>query len=159
MWSLDVLDTLFVLFAFFIQIALIIHFALRRWAFATAMKYGRLVYALAVPAAALSMAQFVEGEPWYMVLAGALFTLWALFGYTVEYLLEIEWRSGPYLRVFLPYAGLYVAAICFYWWSLALIDRRLWYVYGLLFLISTVLNALSHAGPADREGEERPRYT
>ncbi|MEZ4519501.1 MAG: hypothetical protein R3C44_22610 [Chloroflexota bacterium] len=93
MLGLNSLDTLFVLFAFLIQTVLIIHFALRCWAFETAVKYGPFVYALGIPAAALSMAQFVAGEPWYMWLGGVLFAIFGAFGYIVEYVFDIEWRN------------------------------------------------------------------
>lgn len=153
MYGLDTLDTLFVAFAFLIQIALIIHFAVRRWAFETAVRYGWLIYALGIPAAALSMAQFVTGAPWYLWLGGLLFAIFGAFGFVVEYLLQIEWRNPIRLSIFLPYLALYLGAICFYWWPLGTLDSALWYAYTGLFLISTLLNALSHAGPQD---EERP---
>ncbi len=156
MLGLDMLDTLFVLFAFLIQIVLIIHFALRRWAFGTAMRYGWIVYALGIPAAALSMAQFVAGEPWYLWLGGLLFAIFGAFGFVVEYILHIEWRDPLYPPVFVPYIALYLGAICFYWWPLGTLDSVLWYLYTGLFLISTLLNALSHVGPHE---EERPRLT
>jgi hypothetical protein len=39
----------------------------------------------------------------------------------------------------------------FYWWPLALISRPLWYIYAVLFIVSTVLNVSSHQAPqADR---------
>jgi hypothetical protein len=156
MLGLGPLDTLFVLFAFLIQIALIVYFALCRWAFATAVRTGWLIYALGVPAAAISMAQFVTGKPWYLWLGGALFAVFGAFGFVVEYLLHIEWRDPVYLPVFLPYMTLYLGAICFYWWPLGTIDAVLWYAYTALFLVSTLLNALSHAGPAQ---PGRPRLT
>lgn len=154
MFGLDTLDTLFVVMAFLIQIALIIHFAVRRLRFETAVHYGWLVYLLGVPAAALSMAQFVSGEPWYLWLGGLLWAIFGAFGFVVEYVLQIEWRNPIRLGIFLPYIALYLGAICFYWWPLGTIDSALWYAYTGLFLISTLLNALSHGGP---QKEERPR--
>lgn len=156
MLGLDTLDTLFVLMAFFIQIVLIIHFAVRHWAFDTAVRYGWLVYALGVPAAALSMSQFVVGKPWYLWLGGVLYALFSAFGFIVEYSSRKEWRNPVFLPIFLPYIGLYLGAICFYWWPLGTLDSSLWYAYTGLFLISTLLNALSHVGP---DQSERPRLT
>ena len=51
MQGLDSLEILFVVSAFLFQIVLIIHFALRKWHFDLAMRYGWIVYALSVPAA------------------------------------------------------------------------------------------------------------
>lgn len=151
MAGLDTLDTLFVLFGFLFQVVLIIHFAARRWAFDTAMHYGPLVYALGIPALVLSLVQIAAGKPWTLWLAGVLYAIWALFGYYVEYIRHIDWRSGGHAAVFAVYIFLYLATVMFYWWPLLDLYRPLWYAYAVLFLIATALNLASH------RGEERPR--
>jgi len=144
MSGLDNLDTLFVICAFLFQIILIVHFALRKWRFELAMRYGPLVYALSVPAAAVSILILSGGKSWSFWLGGFLYLLWAIFGYTVEYVKKIEWRSSVYWPVFGPYIILYLATVMFYWWPLALISRPLWIVYAVLFVITTILNVTSH---------------
>lgn len=150
MAGLDTLDTLFIVFGFLLQLVLIVHFAARRRAFDAAMRYGLLVYALAIPALALSVAQFDAGKPWYLWPAGFLYAGWALFGYTVEYVRRIEWREPIVWPIFVPYVALYLATVMFYWWPLARLDRPLWFVYGGLFVLATILNVTSHRRPADR---------
>lgn len=145
--ALDRLDSLFIVVAFLFQIALIIHFALRRWAFNTALRYGPIVYALALPAIALSLAQINAGKPWYLWLAGLLYAGWAIFGYYAEYVRHIEWRSPINWSVFVPYVTLYLATIMFYWWPLGLWSRPLWFIYAALFAVATVLNIISHHRP------------
>jgi len=147
-FKLDFLDTLFVIFAFLFQLILIAHFAVRRWAFALAVRYGPLVYTLALAGASLSVAQLVAGKPWYFWLAGLLYAEWALFGYYVEYVAGIEWRVPIRWPIFVPYVALYLATIMFYWWPLALLARPLWYAYGALFVVATALNVASHRRPA-----------
>lgn len=155
MTTLDTLDILFIGFAFFFQIVLIAHFALRRWRFATAMRYGPFVYALAVPAICLSVAQIAGDKPWYLWLAGALYAVWATFGYYVEYVRRIDWRTGGHAAVFATYIVLYLATVMFYWWPLAALYRPLWYVYAVLFVIATILNVASHRQP-DESQQARP---
>lgn len=138
---------LFVIAAFVIQLVLIVHFALRRWAFAIAMRFGVFVYALCLPALVVSLVLWLDGQPWYLWMAGLLYTVWALFGYVVEYRRHLNWRTPIRWPIFIPYVILYVASIMFYWWPLATISRPLWYVYAGLFVISTLLNVSSHAGP------------
>lgn len=144
----DTLDILFILFAFLFQIVLIIHFALRRWAFAAALRFGPLVYALGLPALGLSLAQMAAGKPWYLWLAGFLLAIWAVFGYWVEYVRRIDWRSGGHRLIFAVYVSLYLATMMFYWWPLATLARPLWYAYAVLFVIATILNVTSHRGDA-----------
>lgn len=144
MAGLDNLETLFVICAFLFQIVLIVHFALRKWRFDLAMRWGPLVYALSVPAAAASATILLGGKSWSFWLSGFLFLLWAIFGYTMEYIKRIEWRSPIFWPVFGPYIFLYLATVMFYWWPLALIDKPLWYVYAVLFVTSTILNVTSH---------------
>jgi hypothetical protein len=145
----DNLDFLFVICAFLFQIVLIVHFALRKWRFPLALRYGPLVYALGLPAAAVSVLLLLGGKEWSFWLGGFLYLAWAIFGYTVEYLLRIEWRNSRRWAIFASYILLYLATVMFYWWPLALIGKPLWAAYAALFVISTVLNATSHhpAGP------------
>lgn len=150
MSDLDTLEMLFVWTAFLFQAVLIAHFALRKWRFSRAMHYGWLVYALSIPAVAVSVVLVVGGKPWSLWLGGFLYLAWAIFGYTVEYMRKIQWRDPPRWSIFVPYVILYLATMMFYWWPLGLIDRALWYLYAVLFGVSTALNLASHQGPTER---------
>jgi hypothetical protein len=119
---------------------------LRKWRFNLAMRYGWIVYALSIPAAAVSVLLLLGGRPWTLWLGGFIYFIWAIFGYVVEYSKEIEWRNPIRWPIFGPYVVLYLATVMFYWWPLALIVRLLWYSYAILFIASTVLNLTSHKG-------------
>ena len=147
MAGLDNSQLIYVVTAFLFQAVLIVHFALRRWRFEQAMRYGPIVYALSVPAAAVSGWLAWTGQPWWLWLGGFLYLAWAAFGYTVEYIEHIVWRSPIRWPVFGPYITLYLATVMFYWWPLAKISRPLWYAAAVLFVVSTVLNATSHERP------------
>jgi hypothetical protein len=147
----DTLDVLFVVTAFLFQVILVVHFAVRKWHFATAMRYGPIVYGLSVPAAATSVVLFLGGKGWSFWLAGFLYLGWSLYGYAVEYAKRIEWRDPIRWPIFGSYILLYLATVMCYWWPLALLDRALWYGYALLFVVSTVLNVSSH-GRAAKNG-------
>ena len=152
MFGLDWPETLFVLMAFGLQLVLIMHFALRRWRFAAAIRLGPWVYALSLPATAVSLVLLIDGQPWWLWLGGFLFLVWAIFGYVVEYVRQIEWRTARRWSIFGPYVLLYLATVMFYWWPLARLYRPLWFVYAGLFLVSTALNVASH-----RPGKENGR--
>ncbi len=143
----DSLDAAFVIFAILMQVVLVVFFALRKWKFATAMKFGWIVYALSVPAAILSVMLCLAGKPWYLWLGGFLYAGWGIFGYIVDIARPVEWRSPIRWPVLIPYVTLYIASLTFYWWPLGLIARPLWYGYAVLFVASTVLNLSSHARP------------
>jgi len=142
--GVDRLEILFVVTAFLFQIILIIHFALRKWRFEQAMRYGPLVYAMSFPAAAVSLILWANGMPWSLWLGGLLYLAWGAYGYYVEYVRGIEWRSPMRWSIGGPYLLLYLATVMFYWWPLATIYKPLWYVYAALFVTSTILNATSH---------------
>jgi hypothetical protein len=143
--DLDSLDTLFLAWAFFFQVVLIVHFILRKWAFdAYVMRYGWIVYALAVPAVVVSAAIYSGGKGWSFWLGGVIYMVWGVYGYVVEYVKHVQWRSPIEWRFLGPYVLLYLATVMFYWWPVALINRPLWYVYAALFVASTVLNIFSH---------------
>jgi hypothetical protein len=141
---LDIYETLFVGTAFLFQVILIIHFAIRKWRFQTAIRYGPIVYALSLPALVISLLLMLSGKTWSLWLGGFLYLAWAVFGYVVEYKLDIEWRSPIRWPIFGPYIFLYLATIMFYWFPLLNIQKSLWYVYAILYVISTILNLSSH---------------
>lgn len=138
------LNTLFVATSFLFQLILIIHFALRKWCFDVAIRYGWIVYLLSIPAATVSIILLLGGVTWSLWLGGFLYLAWAAYGYTVEYIRKIEWRSPIRWSVFGPYIFLYLVTVMFYWWPLALIDKSFWYIYTVMFIISTFLNITSH---------------
>ncbi len=144
MSGLDRADRLFVLTSFFIQIVLLVFFALRKWKFDTAMQFGWIVYALAVPAVVVSLMLLLARKPWYLWLAGFLYAAWAILGYVVDIVRPVAWRSPILWPVFIPYILLYLSSLMFYWWPLGNIQRSLWFIYAGLFVISTMLNVFSH---------------
>ena len=146
----DNLQGMYVVVAFLFQIVLIVHFAVRRWRLALAVRYGPIVYALSVPAAVVSALLLRAGQPWWLWLGGFLYLVFAAFGYAVEYVARIQWRSPIRWPIFGPYIPLYLATVMFYWWPLALISKPLWYVAGALFVVGSALNVTSHHGPPKR---------
>ncbi|MGB8647350.1 MAG: hypothetical protein WCF84_19100 [Anaerolineae bacterium] len=153
MFDVDNLDLLFVATSFLFQVVLIVHFALRRWRFELALHYGWIVYALGALGAAVSAVLLLGGKPWSLWAGGFIYLIWAMHGYTVEYVQHRPWRDPIRWTIFGPYVFLYLAANMFYWFPLALVSRPLWYVYGLLFIVSTVLNITSHKRPHATSGQ------
>jgi hypothetical protein len=143
------LEALYVVTAILFQIVLIIHFALRKWSFNIVVKYGWIVYALSLPAAVVSMILMLGGVAWSLWLGGFIYLIWAIYGYTIEFVQKIKWRNPPRWPVLIPYVFLYLATVMFYWWPLALVSRRLWYLQAVMFVISTILNLTSHKRAQD----------
>jgi hypothetical protein len=150
MFDLDNFEILFVVWAFLFQTVLIIHFALRKWNFDITIRYGWVVYALSVPAVMVSIVLLLGGKTWSLWLGGFIYLIWAIYGYTVEYVKGIQWRNPIRWPIYGPYVFLYLSTVMFYWWPLGLVSRPLWYVYAVLFIVSTILNITSHKGPKDR---------
>ena len=144
MFGLEIYQSLFLLNAFLFQLILIVHFALRKWQFNLAMRYGQIVYALSLPAVILSTILLRAGKDWSLWLGGFIYLVWAIYGYSVEYFMHIEWRSSVRWPILVPYVILYLATVMFYWWPIALVYKPLWYIYAVLFLVSTYLNVTSH---------------
>jgi hypothetical protein len=140
----DALEALFVASAFLFQSILIVHFTLRKWRFELAMRNGWLVYALSIPFTILSIVLLLNGKNWYLWLGGFIYLIWGIYGFWIEYVRKIEWRDPIRWKVFGPYIFLYLSTVMFFWWPLALIYKPLWYVYAILFTISTFLNITSH---------------
>jgi len=116
MFGLDNLDTLFVIWAFFLQIILIIHFAIRKPFFETyTKKFGWIVYALCIPAAVISIILLLGGKSWSFWFGGFLFLIYAAYGYWIDYIKGIQWRNPLRKDIMFPYVTLYLGTVMFYW--------------------------------------------
>jgi len=145
MSELDNLDRLFVVWAFFFQIVLIVHFAVRKRLFESyTLRFGWLVYALSIPAVVISIVILVGGKPWWFWLGGFLFLIYAAFCYWIDFVRRIQWRNPLRPSIMVPYVSLYLATVMFYWWPLYRLSVPLWIVYAVLYVIATVLNVTSH---------------
>jgi len=145
MTKLDTLDKLFVVWAFLFQTLLIVHFAIRKPLFESyTAKYGWIIYALCIPAVVISIILMRGGKSWSFWLGGFLFLVFAIFGYWVDYVAQIQFRSPFRPSIAVPYVFLYLATMMFYWWPLGLLGRPLWFIYAILFVIATFFNITSH---------------
>ncbi len=143
--SLDNAYKLFIAWAFFLQIVFIIHFAVRKLFFESyTMRYGWVVYALCIPAIIISIIFLRDGMSWVYWIGGFLFGVYAAFGFWVDYVARIQFRNPVRLSVLIPYAILYMVTVMFYWWPLYRLNRTLWGVYAVLYVIATILNVISH---------------
>ncbi|MGA9533727.1 MAG: hypothetical protein WBR18_13500 [Anaerolineales bacterium] len=142
---MDARELLFVVWSFVVQLLLIVHFALRKWRFDPYIpKVGWLFYLLGLPALAVSIVLASSGLLWSFWVGGILQFVFSIYGFIVEYVRRVQWRSPLLWPVAGPYLTLYLGMIMFYWWPLGLIDRRLWIGYTVLFVTSTILNLTSH---------------
>lgn len=141
---MDPHDRLFTLSAFLIQILLLTYFIFRKLDFERTLKWGWIIYAMAIPALFVSIILIRAGKPWSFWLGGVIFTTWAIFGYIVDIAWPVPWRSPIYLPVFIPFVVLYLGSLIFYWWPLGMIQRGLCYIYAILFVTSTYFNVTSH---------------
>ena len=145
MSDLDKLDKLYIAWAFFFQVVLIIHFALRKPFFDSyTVKFGWTVYALCIPAVIISILLLRGGKSWSFWLGGFLFLLYAAYGFWVDYVLKIQFRNPLNLSIAIPYVFLYLSTVMFYWWPVGLLSRPLWFAFAILFVIGTILNITSH---------------
>ena len=145
MFGLDRLDTLFVIWAFTLQIVLILHFAVRKRFFESyTVKYGWLVYALCFPSLVVSIILLLGGKPWTNWLGGFLFLIYAAYGYWIDFIKQIPWRNPLRKDIMFPYVTLYLVTIMFYWWPLYPLSLTLWIIYTVLYVVATILNVKSH---------------
>jgi len=143
--SLDKLDRLFIVWAFLFQVILIVHFAIRKPLMESyTEKFGWIVYALCVPAAVISIILLRGGKSWSFWLGGFLFVIFSAFGYWVDYVKKIPFRNPLNWSVVFPYVTFYLGTVMFYWWPVGLLNRPLWYLFAVLFVIGTILNIASH---------------
>ena len=144
MVGLDKLDSLFVIWAFVMQICLIVLFAIRKMNLDLILQYGWIFYLLSIPAVIVSIMMLRNGKDWSFWVGGFIFLAWAIFGYMVEYSFGIKWRNPVVWAVLIPYVVLYLGTIMFYWFPLGILSRPLWYTYAVLFALGTYLNITSH---------------
>ena len=94
MSDLDNMDRLYIIWAFFFQIILIIHYAIRKPFFETyTLRYGWLVYSLCIPAVVISLILLRSGKSWSFWIGGFLFLLFAFLVIGLIMLLNFNGES------------------------------------------------------------------
>ena len=145
MMTNNTLQALFVAFAFLVQVLLIINFVARNWRPSLERKHGWLLYTMVGLLGLILGILFLAGDqPWYIVAAPLVNSIWAAFGYYVDTYRQISWRSPPRWPVFIPYVGLFMASQFFFWIPLWYIGLEYWIAYGAMYFINTALNIYSH---------------
>ena len=144
MMTNSTLRAVFVLFAFGMQVLLVLNFAARNWRPALERRYGWVIYALGVVAVLLAVVFALAGQPWCPVVAFLLYAAWAAFGFYADIYRKIEWRNPPRLSVMLPYVLLFIASQLAFWIPLWYVGRGYWAAYGVLYCANTGLNLYSH---------------
>jgi hypothetical protein len=138
------LRTAFVVFAFGVQVLLVLDFAARNWRPALERKYGWVIYALAVVAVLLAMVFALGRQPAYAILAPLIYAVWAGFGFYVDTYRQIEWRNPPRWSVLVPYVLLFIASQFAFWIPLWYMGLGYWAAYTVLYVLNTALNLASH---------------
>jgi hypothetical protein len=138
------MKALFLFFALFTQGMLLLNFAARRWHPALEARYGWTVYALGLPALILGLLFLAHRQPWPITSAPFVFAGWAGFGFYVDRIRRISWRSPPRWPILLPYVVAYLAAQFLFWVPLWEIDLAYWVGYTILYTLNTVLNLSTH---------------
>ena len=113
MFILDKYDSLFVIWAYVLQVCLIILFAIRKTNLDFILQYGWIFYLLCIPAVLVSILMLRNGKDWSFWIGGFIFLVWAIFGYVVEYRFGIKWRNPIVWSVLVPYVLLYLGTIMF----------------------------------------------
>lgn len=144
MMTADTLQSLFVGFAFVIQLLLIINFAARNWKPSLERTYGWLIYAMGMPGVILGILFVVGDRPWQVVAAPFVYSIWAAFGYFVDRHQPIQWRSPPRWSVFVPYVGLFMASQFVFWIPLWYTGLAYWIAYAGMYFLNTGLNIYVH---------------
>ena len=104
MTGFDTLDILYIVWALFFQIVLVVHFAVRKRFFESyTLKYGWVMYALSIPAVVISVILLLGGKTWSFWLGGFLFLVYAAYGYWVDFVKQIPWRKPQRLPNAFPY--------------------------------------------------------
>jgi hypothetical protein len=138
------LRAVFVVFAFAVQVLLVLNFTARNWRPKLELKYGWVIYALALVALLLALVFALGRQPGYAILAPLTYALWAGFGYYVDAYRHIEWRNPPRLTVLIPYVLLFIASQFAFWIPLWYVGLGHWAAYGVFYVVNTALNLYSH---------------
>jgi len=149
MFEQNVLQSLFVAFAFISQALLIFNFAALKWKPELQQKQGWILYASGLVALPLGILFRASAQAWYFWFAFALFTIWAMLGYFIDILRPINWRNPIRWQIFVPYLVLYISAQFAFWIPLWFIWPGYWIIYAVLYTISTILNISTHFPPKE----------
>jgi hypothetical protein len=141
-----ILRTVFVAFAFLVQVLLVLDFAARNLRPALERKYGWIIYALGLVAVLLAIVFAVGRQPGYAILAALIYAVWAGFGFYVDTYRQLVWRNPPRWPVLVPYVLLFIASQFAFWIPLWYVGLGYWRAYAVFYVVNTALNLYSHRG-------------
>lgn len=144
------LETVYIVVGWALQVILITYFALRKWRAALAFRVGWAVYALGVPLALYTVGMALAGGRWYLWIGGLLYALWSLLGRSVDIGRPLQWYEPICPYPFNGYVALFLAYEMFFWWPLNGIWRPGWIIFAALFALATTLNVTSRTSPVAR---------
>lgn len=140
-------ESAFAAFGVATQALLLAFFAARRWFPPLAGRFGWVAYAFAALGLPLGAWLLVSGQSLVLIVGPLLMATWALLGAVVDLWRPRQWRRPPVAwRVLIPYLAVYFVGQMFMWWPLWHIEQAAWVLFLALFVPSTVLNILGHAG-------------
>lgn len=140
----ELLQALYVAFAFSVQVLLILNFAARNWKPEVEKTYGWVIYSLGAPSAVLAALLFVADKPWFFVVPPLLYFVWTILGYYVDLWRPMAWRIPPRWSIFAPYVGLFAASLLLFWVSMWYVGMAYWIAFGAMYAAHTILNIYSH---------------
>jgi hypothetical protein len=141
---------LFVTSAFLMQALLILNFAVRNWRPELKRRFGHLVYVAGMSAAFVGVVFIVWGEPWFIVAAPMITSLWGVFGFWVDRVARIRWRIPRLNSILVPYLFLFMVSQFSFWIPLWYVGSRYWIAYSITYAVNTGLNLYSHRGTKRR---------
>ncbi len=149
----ELLQAVYVAFAFLVQALLTFNFTARNWKPEIERTYGWIIYALGVPSLLLGILMLVDNQPWFFVVPPFLYSAWALLGYRVDIWRPVAWRNPPRWSIFVSYVGLFVSSLLLFWGSMWYVGTIYWIAFGVMYALHTFLNIYSHRRKAlVREG-------
>ncbi len=146
MSTLNNYEVVFISAAFLYQFLLLLNFVGRNFRPVLERKYGWILYALSVPALITGGIYLLAGQPWYYILALALFALWGGFGYYIDIYRKVKWRNPTRAAVMIPYVVLYMGSQFAFWIPLWYLGMTYWWVFTGFYAVNTVLNIVGHRG-------------
>lgn len=144
----DSLRALFVTFAFLMQALLLANFASRYLRPSLERQHGWVVYVTAMAGIVVAALLLLGGQPWSVVVGPVICAIWGAFGFLVDRVYGVEWRSPARPSILIPYVLLFIASQFGFWIPLWYVGREHWIAYTVTYSVNTLVNVLSHRLPA-----------
>ncbi len=104
---------------------------------------GTIALLMALPAAACSWLYLSTQRPWYFAIGPALYAIYGVTQFTLDYVLRLEFRDPPRMPILLALAATYHIGVIWMWMLMWPVGVAFWSISAAVWVVQLVAGLMA----------------